>query len=689
MKKNITFIVTKDCQLACKYCYLIGKNTSERMSWPVAKKAIDYILQNEKDDFFNTDGVNVDFIGGEPLLEVELIDKICSYWVERMDELNHHWKNSCFFSITTNGINYNSEKVQKLIEHHGSHLGISITIDGTKRKHDMNRVWKTADANGDERGSYDDVIKNLPIWREQYSLEGTKVTFSSKDLPYLAESILHLFSLGIPKVYSNCVFEDAWMEGDDIILEGQLKSLADTMLLERLYEKHECTFFDRSIGQPMAAGDDGNWCGAGRMLAIDAAGMFYPCTRFAQFSLREKEARYIGNVNNGLDKNLIRPYYYLRRSVQSPMDCLECDVAKGCAWCQGENYDCSDTNTIFQRSVAICKMHKARVRANNYYWTKLDELLENDEVKPSHVDRTCLLDKTVDKLECVLVLLSEDSTPFCILSNPNNAKKIIPYDYLEKVVAFAKSEGLKLQFVYPSHELPNEYRKLVDSVEHMSIVPVGTNIPGNVIVVNGWEEIKQITAEDAYYIFRTSLKDFYGNVDALKPLLRTASQLNIIFVDEADFKDDDESLYETTLNKLKDMLLEEWQNGRQVKLNLITDRLFLDEMSNCNAGCKSVTFAPNGRYYICPSFYYENPNNNCGDVESGLDIKNPLLYKLNHSPVCVDCKAYHCQRCIFLNKTKTLEVNIPSFEQCEKSRIELEVTNCFFEQWNNLKPDIS
>ena len=44
MAKNITFIVTKDCQLACKYCYLVGKNEKERMSWDIAKKAIDYIL---------------------------------------------------------------------------------------------------------------------------------------------------------------------------------------------------------------------------------------------------------------------------------------------------------------------------------------------------------------------------------------------------------------------------------------------------------------------------------------------------------------------------------------------------------------------------------------------------------------------------------------------------------------------
>lgn len=63
--KNITFIVTKDCQLACKYCYLVGKNEKERMSWETAKAAIDYILSHE--DEFREKSVIWDFIGGERL----------------------------------------------------------------------------------------------------------------------------------------------------------------------------------------------------------------------------------------------------------------------------------------------------------------------------------------------------------------------------------------------------------------------------------------------------------------------------------------------------------------------------------------------------------------------------------------------------------------------------------------------
>ena len=102
--KNITFIVTKDCQLACKYCYLVGKNEKERMSWTVAKAAIDYILDNEQD--FSEESVVWDFIGGEPFLEIELIDQICDYIKMEMFRRNHHWFDSYRFSFSTNGINY-------------------------------------------------------------------------------------------------------------------------------------------------------------------------------------------------------------------------------------------------------------------------------------------------------------------------------------------------------------------------------------------------------------------------------------------------------------------------------------------------------------------------------------------------------------------------------------------------------
>ncbi len=369
--KSITFIVTKDCQLACKYCYLVGKNSNERMSWEVAKRAIDYILTNE--NMFKEESVIWEFIGGEPFLEIELIDKICDYIKMELYRLNHHWFNSFRFSFSTNGINYDTQKVQKFISKNKNHLSIGITIDGTKRKHDLNRIWK---GNG-ERGSYDDVVCNIPLWLSQFPGAGTKVTISTEDIPYICESVLHLYSLGIHEVNINCVFENIWKVGDDIAFENQLIKLADSIIEGDYYTDYMCSFFNEQIGKPIDPKIyNQNWCGAGKMLSVDANGNFYPCTRFAQYSLRNKKARIIGNINDGIDNNKLRPFLTLDLCTQSAQECIDCQVAQGCAWCQGENYDSADTPTIYQRSTAICKMHKARVRANNYYWNKLYRKLE-------------------------------------------------------------------------------------------------------------------------------------------------------------------------------------------------------------------------------------------------------------------------------------------------------------------------
>lgn len=388
--KNITFIVTKDCQLACKYCYLVGKNTKERMSWDVAKQAIDYVLDHEAD--MNEESVIWDFIGGEPFLEIDLIDKICDYLKVEMYRRKHHWFNSYRFSFATNGINYGTEKVQNFIKKNHAHLSIGITINGTKRKHDLNRIWKTEEMQRgitpkpeDEKGSYDDVVKNIPLWLEQFPGAGTKVTISSADIPYIKESVLHLYSLGIHEVNINCVFEDVWKKGDDKLFEEQLMQLADAIIDGGYYQDYACSFFTEQMGKPLDCKlDNQNWCGAGRMLAVDAEGNFYPCTRFAQYSLRSKKAWIIGNVRDGIDKNKLRPFLTLDRCTQSTQECIDCEVASGCAWCQGENYDAADTPTIYQRSTAICKMHKARVRANNYYWNKLYRKLEKEGERQAH-----------------------------------------------------------------------------------------------------------------------------------------------------------------------------------------------------------------------------------------------------------------------------------------------------------------
>ena len=294
------------------------------MSWNVAKAAVDYLLEHKSD--FTEEAVSWDFIGGEPFLEIDLIDRICDYIKLEMYQRNHHWFDRYVFAFTTNGLNYSQERLQKFIHKNQEHLQITITIDGTKRKHDLNRIYKTS-----HKGSYDDVVRNIPLWLSQFPDASTKVTVSSEDIPYIKESVLHLYSLGIHTVHINCVFEDVWKDGDDKRLEEGLLRLADAIIDEGYYKDYVCSFFDEKIGKPIPLENNGNWCGAGKMLSVDAAGNFYPCTRFAQYSLRNKKAWIIGNIQEGIDRNKIRPFLLLDRTTQSRRECIDCEVARFCA----------------------------------------------------------------------------------------------------------------------------------------------------------------------------------------------------------------------------------------------------------------------------------------------------------------------------------------------------------------------
>ena len=126
-------------------------------------------------------------------MEIELVDRICDYIKTELFRRNHHWFNSYRFSFSTNGINYHTKAVQNFIEKNRHHISVGVTIDGTQEKHDLNRIWK---GGGNERGSYSDVVKNIPLWLEQFPGAGTKVTVSTEDLPYISDSVLHLYSLG-------------------------------------------------------------------------------------------------------------------------------------------------------------------------------------------------------------------------------------------------------------------------------------------------------------------------------------------------------------------------------------------------------------------------------------------------------------------------------------------------------------
>lgn len=364
-ERTFTFIVTEQCQLSCSYCYLVGKNNDNKMTFDIASKAIDYIFSEPL--LQDSDHVIFDFIGGEPLLEIELISDIMNYISSFMEKLNHKWRNAFEIRVTTNGLLYNHPKVQDFINQYKQNLSISISIDGNKKKNDKNRIYK------DGRGSYDHIIDNVRLWMKQFPNEGTKMTISHEDIPYIYESLKHLISLGIKRIDVNPVVEDVWKENDDFLFQEQLIKFADYIIDNNLWKDLQISSFENFIGHPIEKQQRLVPCGT-MSLSVDPHGNLYSCIRFAAYSLRSKKPMRIGNIFKGLDKNKMRPLDLHYNNVISPDKCLDCDVASGCKWCPAESYDSSANGSMYVRTTYSCGIHKAKVKAKNYYFNKLKTL---------------------------------------------------------------------------------------------------------------------------------------------------------------------------------------------------------------------------------------------------------------------------------------------------------------------------
>ena len=354
-ERTFIFIVTKDCQFRCRYCYVLKKNSYEVMSLEIGKSAIDYILSNP----YNEETVVLDFIGGEPLIEIGLINQICTYFVGQLSKCDHIWFNNYIIRITTNGLLYGNSEVQSFLAKFNGHISISISLDGTKRKNDINRVFVSG------KGTYDAIIENVKLWITQYPNSESRMTISHEDLPYIKESVIHLFELGIKNIDVRIVNEDVWKEGDDIIYENQLIELANYLLSDTTIDCHLSCFHEEK-GMPISKNIDIS-CG-NKVIAIDSLGNLYPCHRFASYSLRTKKPLIIGDIFKGIDKNKMRAFASFDSIVHNTKECNECSICGDCRFCLAEDYDSAHTNTIFQHSTAICRMHKAEVRAYNYYW---------------------------------------------------------------------------------------------------------------------------------------------------------------------------------------------------------------------------------------------------------------------------------------------------------------------------------
>lgn len=278
-------------------------------------------------------------------------------------------------------------------------------------------------------------------------------------------------------------------------------------------------------------------------------------------------------------------------------------------------------------------------------------------------------------IKYLIVQLDDSSVSFCHYSNKKNEKRLIPSDVLEKAVLWAMKENVTIQYLYPHYTIPADYKEYIGRTFHADIVPddcedYALKNKAEVVVFDAWEVFANgVFNSEQAYVIRTTFAELLANSKSLGSVLAKLCRLSVVITDIAGFTG--ESEYRDFLEEQAMVVLNEYKKGHNVQLNLLTDRIFLDSMNNCNAGEESITLAPDGKFYVCPAFYFEGKDGySIGDIESGLDIKNKQLYRLDHAPICRICDAFQCRRCVWLNRKLTLEVNTPSHEQCVMAHLE-------------------
>ena len=276
-------------------------------------------------------------------------------------------------------------------------------------------------------------------------------------------------------------------------------------------------------------------------------------------------------------------------------------------------------------------------------------------------------------LQYLVILLDDTSVAYCHADNPLKERNLMPIETLKKAILFGMKQNLMIQYVYPEYELPAEYNEVIESIDNLKIgrdVKVMNEVPAAVDCDN--------------IVLRIKIKDLIAKQYDIAALLPSVKRMNICLTDIETFKDEQIDEYTKALNTLGAVLTSLYKEQKHPQLNILTDRLTLKEMHNCEAGIGNITIAPNGKFYLCPAFYYDEKTGvsnkmnhktkdalrSVGDIENGLCIPNKQLLELDHAPLCRNCDAYHCNRCIWLNQKLTWDNNTPSHQQCVIAHLE-------------------
>lgn len=316
--------LTHNCNLNCVYCYQ-NHDKQHRMSFETAVSSVDWIFRNKPE---NTTGVEISFIGGEPLLEFDLIKRIVEYIEQKYSNENY----ICY--ATTNGTLLNDER-KKWLREHRDKIVLGLSIDGAPRSHNYNRC-----------NSFD--LIDIDFFKTTWPNQGVKMTISEYSLGHLAENLIFLHKLGFTDIGGVNLFEGEFDWDDEkyiLTLIPQLKQLVsfyvenDHLKINQMLDKNieMCAIPNKKKKK---------WCGIGvGTIFFDTDGKRYPCTFITPMTFNENELKQIEETDFKNESNFVDD------------DCFNnCYIYPVCPYCPAANFKI--TKSFCVRDKSKCRIQK-------------------------------------------------------------------------------------------------------------------------------------------------------------------------------------------------------------------------------------------------------------------------------------------------------------------------------------------
>jgi CXXX repeat peptide maturase len=298
-------------------------------------------------------------------------------------------------------------------------------------------------------------------------------------------------------------------------------------------------------------------------------------------------------------------------------------------------------------------------------------------------------------IEHLLVLADRAAVSFCHYDNPpfhGAPPRWIKPRVLEAVVRYATKHQTALTFVLGRTRPPAEIDRVMNQIPHVKIVPVSLSedFAGAIVVLSSdeGEAIENLKPNRARnLILRVERRDLPRCAEIVAALSGKYGRLSLHLVGIEYFTGDDLAVYADELEKISGVLKKLFTAGARVEVNVLSDRMMLRGMRNCDAGVKHITVATDGKCYICPAFLAdgEAPIGSF-DEKQGVVLEPLFGLKLADGPLCSRCDAWHCKRCVWLNRKLTLEINVPSEQQCLIAHAEREASRILLKELKDVEP---